>query len=225
MRLAIGTRTGGSPRVEPWPTPPFETTLRVIPASDGWVNADAFEALCAGVYVVASTASRMAYPLDGPAVPLVVPMRPSSGTVHGAIQVLPSGKPVLLMAECQTTGGYPVVGVVYGADLTHAAQVAPGESIRFVAGTRAEAVIADWNAAVGTQAAPRDAQIIELQEAVSTLKQTIVTLRQRNTELERKNQAAVTLTAELHTQLRAVRGDEPQGTVTPLPNRQARRRW
>ncbi|OLT34620.1 hypothetical protein [Mycobacteroides abscessus] len=90
---------------------------------------------------------------------------------------------------------------------------------------RAEAVIADWNAAVGTQAAPRDAQIIELQEAVSTLKQTIVTLRQRNTELERKNQAAVTLTAELHTQLRAVRGDEPQGTVTPLPNRQARRRW
>ncbi len=140
--LSIGTGSTGSPRLEPWPTPPFQTTLRVIPAPDASVNADAFEALCAGEYVVASTASRMAYPLDGPAVPLVVPMRPSSGTVHGAIQVLPSGKPVLLMAECQTTGGYPVVGVVFGADLTHAAQVAPGEAIRFVPGTRAEAVLA-----------------------------------------------------------------------------------
>ncbi|MBE5443275.1 hypothetical protein [Mycobacteroides abscessus] len=90
---------------------------------------------------------------------------------------------------------------------------------------RAEAVIADWNTAVGTQIAPRDAQIIDLQEAVSKLKQTIVTLRQRNTELERKNQAAVTLIAELHTQLRAASGNDPRGTVTPLPARQGRRRW
>lgn len=51
---------------------------------------------------------------------------------------------------------------------------------------RADAVIADWNTAVGTQTAPRDAQIIELREAVSKLKQTIVRLRQRNTELEEK---------------------------------------
>lgn len=90
---------------------------------------------------------------------------------------------------------------------------------------RADAVIAEWNAAVGTQSAPRDAQVVELQETVSKLKRSVATLRQRNTELERRNQAAVTVIAELNAQLRASRGDEPTGTVTPLPDRQKRRRW
>lgn len=90
---------------------------------------------------------------------------------------------------------------------------------------RAAAVIAEWNTAVDTQAAPRDAHNVELQETVSKLRQTIATLRQRNTELERKNQAAVTVIAELNTQLRAVHDDEPTGTVTSLPAHQKRRRW
>lgn len=90
---------------------------------------------------------------------------------------------------------------------------------------RADAIIADWNTAVGTQSAPRDAQIIELKETVSKLKKTIATLRQHNTDLELKNQAAVTVVAELHAQLSAARGAEPRGTVTPLLGRQSRRRW
>lgn len=90
---------------------------------------------------------------------------------------------------------------------------------------RAAAVIAEWNTAVGTQSAPRDAQLVELQDTVCKLKQTIAKLRQHNTELERRNQAAVTVIAELNAQLRATRGDEPTGTVTPLPDRQKRRRW
>lgn len=68
---------------------------------------------------------------------------------------------------------------------------------------RADAVIADWNSAVGAQSAPRD---VELQETVTKLKQTIAKLRQHNTDLERKNQASVTVIAELHAQLRAARG-------------------
>ncbi len=90
---------------------------------------------------------------------------------------------------------------------------------------RAEAVIADWNTAVGTQAAPRDAQIVELQEAVSTLKRTVAALRQRNADLERKNQAAATVAAELSAQLQATRGEFPKGTVTPLKSRSNRRIW
>lgn len=90
---------------------------------------------------------------------------------------------------------------------------------------RAEAVTADWDIAVGAQAAPRDSQIVELQDKVSKLKQTIAKLRERNADLEHKNQAAVTVIAELHAQLSAARGSEPTGTVTPLQGRQLRRRW
>jgi hypothetical protein len=90
---------------------------------------------------------------------------------------------------------------------------------------RAAAVIAEWNTAVGTQSAPRDAPLVELQDTVCKLKQTIAKLRQHNTELERRNQAAVTVIAELNAQLRTTRGDEPTGTVIPLPDRQKRRRW
>lgn len=90
---------------------------------------------------------------------------------------------------------------------------------------RAGAVLADWNTAVGARVAPRDSQIIELQGIVTKLKQTIATLRQSNTDLERKNQAAVTVIAELHSQLQASRGAVPRGTVTPLQGRHARRRW
>lgn len=71
---------------------------------------------------------------------------------------------------------------------------------------RADAVMADWNDAVGAQSAPRDSPVVELQETVTKLKQTIAKLRQHNTDLERKNQASVTVIAELHAQLRAARG-------------------
>lgn len=89
---------------------------------------------------------------------------------------------------------------------------------------RASAVLADWNSEVNTQVAPRDSQIVELQQTVTKLKQTITTLRKTNTDLERKNQAAVTVIAELHAQLQASRVTDPRGTVTPLQGRQTRRR-
>jgi uncharacterized protein YPO0396 len=90
---------------------------------------------------------------------------------------------------------------------------------------RATAVLVDWETAIGTQCAPRDAELIELQATVTALKQMIAKLRRNNTELERKNQAAVTVIVELHAQLSAARGAEPRGTVTPLADRQSRRRW
>ncbi len=90
---------------------------------------------------------------------------------------------------------------------------------------RAAGVLADWNAAVGAQSAPRDAQLVELQDTISELKQAIAKLRQDNNDLKRRNQAAVTVIAELNAQLRASRGAELTGTVTPLRDRPTRRRW
>lgn len=57
----------------------------------------------------------------------------SEPMVRGAIQVPPSGEPVVLLADHPVTGGYPVLGVVVRADLGLAAQLAPGAEVRFTA--------------------------------------------------------------------------------------------
>ncbi|GAB3259829.1 5-oxoprolinase/urea amidolyase family protein [Alteromonas gracilis] len=55
---------------------------------------------------------------------------PSDGAWRGAIQVPPSGEPVLFLADHPVTGGYPVVAVVIDEDVDRAAQVRPGEPVR-----------------------------------------------------------------------------------------------
>ena len=83
---------------------------------------------------------------------------------------------------------------------------------------RATAVMKDWDVAVKTDATPRSRRVAELEATVTQLKTTIARLRQSNTELERNNQAAATVIAELSTQLTACRRDE-QGTLVLLPRR------
>lgn len=57
---------------------------------------------------------------------------PSEGVVRGAVQVPAGGEPVLFGADHPVTGGYPVVAVVVDADLDRAAQLRPGQHVRFV---------------------------------------------------------------------------------------------
>ena len=56
---------------------------------------------------------------------------PSEGAYRGAVQVPPSGEPVVFLADHPVTGGYPVVAVVVDADVDRAAQVRPGQPLRF----------------------------------------------------------------------------------------------
>jgi allophanate hydrolase subunit 2 len=51
--------------------------------------------------------------------------------VTGALQVPPDGKPILLLADHPVTGGYPVIAVVRSADIGLAAQLRPGQAVRF----------------------------------------------------------------------------------------------
>jgi UPF0271 protein len=55
--------------------------------------------------------------------------------VQGAVQVPQSGQPILLMADHQTAGGYPVVATVVSASLPVAAQLLPGDELRFAEAT------------------------------------------------------------------------------------------
>jgi antagonist of KipI len=66
----------------------------------------------------------------------------SDATFIGGIQIPPSREPILLMADRQTTGGYPQIATVITADLPIAGQLAPGDAIEFVFCTRHEALAA-----------------------------------------------------------------------------------
>lgn len=55
----------------------------------------------------------------------------SSGIVPGTVQILPSGAPVILLADAQTTGGYPRIANILNKDLDYLAQLVPGDKIRF----------------------------------------------------------------------------------------------
>jgi KipI family sensor histidine kinase inhibitor len=66
----------------------------------------------------------------------------SFGVVRGAIQLPPDGSPLLLNVDHQTTGGYPLLGVVIRADWPLVAQLAPGATVRFKEVTVDEATAA-----------------------------------------------------------------------------------
>ena len=99
---------------------------------DDWFSVDGFERLCAQSWLVTPQSSRIGVRLDGePLVRRITGELPSEGTVRGALQVPPSGCPVLFLADHPVTGGYPVIGVVIPEDLDRAAQLPPGIRIRF----------------------------------------------------------------------------------------------
>jgi antagonist of KipI len=64
----------------------------------------------------------------------------SDATTMGAVQVPASGEPILLMADRQTSGGYPTVATVISADLGTAGQLAPGDDVSFVIVTLRDAM-------------------------------------------------------------------------------------
>jgi biotin-dependent carboxylase-like uncharacterized protein len=91
-------------------------------------------------FTLTPKSNRMGYRLEGP------PLEHgpdaeilSDATPMGSVQVPKSGQPILLMADRQTTGGYPKIATVIGADLPLAGQLAPGDWVCFTPCTRREA--------------------------------------------------------------------------------------
>lgn len=115
--------------------PPYaaEPALRLLPGPhlDRFVP-DALDLLLSHSFTVNASANRMGYRLDGPALRYAAACSlPSLGVLPGVIQVPPDSSPILLMADAQTTGGYPIIGVVIEPDLALAAQLLPGDRLRF----------------------------------------------------------------------------------------------
>lgn len=154
-RVVAGTMLPvGSPRGRPrpldTPRPPRSGPLRITagPRED-WFAADALDVLCGSTYVVEADSNRVGLRLAGPALRRSrAGELPSEGMVLGAVQVPPSGQPVVFLADHPPTGGYPVIGVVDAADLWQCAQLRPGEPVRF---TRAPASPASPGRAAATR--------------------------------------------------------------------------
>jgi allophanate hydrolase len=124
-----------------------EQPIRVVlgPQQE-YFTEEAVKSLLGSEFRVSPAADRMGMRLDGP------PLRHRHGwdivsdaIATGAIQVAGSGQPILLLADHQTTGGYPKIATVVSADLPVVGRRRPGDRMRFVGVTveTAEALCRD----------------------------------------------------------------------------------
>lgn len=127
------TRIGTTVPEEIRPIYKADPTVRIVlgPQLEHFTE-DVVRTLTHNRYTISPQSDRMGYRLAGP--PLAHSGTPdivSDATPPGAIQVPASQQPILLMVECQTTGGYPKIGVVISVDLPLAAQLVPGDRLGF----------------------------------------------------------------------------------------------
>ena len=118
-----------------------DPTIRLVqgPEYDLFLQ-ESRKTLLQGQYRLAPESDRMGYRLEGPA--LVCEKEAvllSEPVAKGTIQVPPDGKPVVLMADRQTTGGYARIATVAAVDLPVLAQLKPGDTLEFAAVSREEA--------------------------------------------------------------------------------------
>lgn len=147
-RLPLGKpRAGGRPRrLETMPAVRGGgTRLRVLPGPQAYqLPQSALDRLQNGRFIVSTASDRMGYrlragtPLPSPPAGDMI----SDAAFTGGVQVPPAGDPILLMADRQTSGGYPQLAVVITADLPRAAQLLPGDWVEFEVCTRGEAMAA-----------------------------------------------------------------------------------
>jgi len=110
-----------------------ERSLRVIagPHVDRLVP-ESRAALFGAPFTLGPDSNRMGYRLEGPVLDAPGEELLSFGLIAGVVQLPSGGRPILLMADHQTAGGYPLVAVVASAWLPVAAQLVPGDELRFV---------------------------------------------------------------------------------------------
>jgi KipI family sensor histidine kinase inhibitor len=118
----------------PWGAPDddvLEVELAAGARAD-WFAPSALRALFEAEWTVSGAADRVGMRLDGPELARIRERElPSEGMVPGALQVPPSGRPTVLLADGPVTGGYPVIAVVADARLDALGQARPGTRVRF----------------------------------------------------------------------------------------------
>ena len=116
--------------------------LRVVPGpQEDAFTEEGIETFYSSEYAISNSADRMGYRMEGPLITHkggadII----SDGICLGSVQVPGHGQPIVMLADRQTTGGYTKIGVVCTVDIGNLAQRLPGQKVRFVKTTVAEAV-------------------------------------------------------------------------------------
>ncbi len=129
-------------RATGWDESPARVRILAGPQVE-YFSSESIDQLQSAPYVISARSDRMGFRLDGPV------LRHSRGadivsdaTPLGVLQVPASGQPILLMADRQTTGGYPKIATVITADMSVAGQLGPGDRISFCLCSPREAMAA-----------------------------------------------------------------------------------
>jgi biotin-dependent carboxylase-like uncharacterized protein len=121
LRSAVSPRAEAAAPIQVIPTP----------AAFGWFAGSVARVFFASEWTVAPDSDRSGIRLTGGRLPSFTIRIPSLGMPVGAIQVPPSGEPIVKMVDGPVTGGYPVLGVIPRHDHARLAQAAPGTTLRF----------------------------------------------------------------------------------------------
>jgi len=107
--------------------------IRVLPGpQDDYFDAAGWEVFLGETWRMSPQSDRMGMRLEGPRVPHKGDYNiVSDGVPHGAIQVPGDGQPIVMLADRQSTGGYPKIATVISADLPRLGQLRPGDGLRF----------------------------------------------------------------------------------------------
>ena len=111
----------------------FDSTVRAIPGpQDQHFSRQSLDDLATKAFVISKDYDRMGMRLSGPSLrPEAALSIPSEALVRGSVQVPGHGDPIILLAEHQTTGGYPKIATIISADQDRLTQARSGQSLRF----------------------------------------------------------------------------------------------
>ncbi|WDF77193.1 biotin-dependent carboxyltransferase family protein [Mucilaginibacter sp. KACC 22773] len=123
--------------------PSDRKNIRVVPAREfSWFDGRSVADFLSAPYIIDQRSNRMGYHLKGPGITRIKNDELLSNAVTpGTIQVTGNGGMIILMSDCQTTGGYPRIGQVASVDMPLCAQLKPGDVIYFKEISRHEAEI------------------------------------------------------------------------------------
>jgi biotin-dependent carboxylase-like uncharacterized protein len=112
-----------------------EAEIRVIPGPQGdHFTEEALKLFFSSTYTITKDSDRMGYRLEGPEIRAIEKHDIiTDGLLPGAVQIPGNGKPIIMMKDAQTTGGYTKIATVISADLALLAQLKPGDRLRFKA--------------------------------------------------------------------------------------------